>query len=96
MREWLAEQRFQVLDWPPYSPDLNPIENLWSLLKEEILKRYPELATMPKNNQAMQRLCKAATAVWLDFGLDLVNSLIDSMPRRIEAARQAKGWYTKY
>lgn len=96
LREWLAEQRFQVLDWPPYSPDLNPIENLWSLLKEEILKRYPELATMPKNNQAMQRLCKAATAVWLDFGLDLVNSLMDSMPRRIEAARQAKGWYTKY
>lgn len=96
LREWLAEQRFKILEWPAYSPDLNPIENLWSMLKEQILKRYPELATMPKNDRALKKLCEAATTVWLDFGVGLVNDLIDSMPRRIEAVRQAKGWYTKY
>lgn len=26
----LSRQRFEVMDWPPKSPDLNPIENVWS------------------------------------------------------------------
>ena len=32
----LEENRIQVLDWPPYSPDLNPIENLWVYLKRNV------------------------------------------------------------
>jgi transposase len=32
----LENMQIEVMVWPPHSPDLNPIENLWSLLKAEI------------------------------------------------------------
>ena len=35
-REWLE------VDWPPYSPDLNPIEHLWWALKKKLHKLHPE------------------------------------------------------
>jgi transposase len=37
------------MEWLPYSPDLNPIENLWALLKAEIYRLYPELVGTPEN-----------------------------------------------
>ncbi len=36
----------EVMEWPPYSPDLNPIENLWALLKKEAYKVYPDLNSL--------------------------------------------------
>ncbi|KAM4063611.1 DDE superfamily endonuclease [Hirsutella rhossiliensis] len=36
LRDFLRENGVAPVDWPPYSPDLNPIENLWKLLKERI------------------------------------------------------------
>ena len=33
VRNWLQEQDFTVMDWPPYSLNLNPIEHAWPMLK---------------------------------------------------------------
>lgn len=96
LQEWARENGVLLVAWPPYSPDLNPIENLWKLIKEEICKRYPELASMPKNNISLHRLCEAAVEVWEEFRDQLLQQLIDSMPRRLAAVRAANGWYTKY
>ena len=31
----------KTIDWPPNSPDLNPTENMWSILKRRVEKRKP-------------------------------------------------------
>jgi transposase len=49
----------ELSDHPPFSPDLNPIENLWKLLKAKIIELYPELVTMKDNDQTNKLLIRA-------------------------------------
>ena len=39
--EWFESKNIEHLTWPPNSPDLNCIENLWSWLDKEIAKKAP-------------------------------------------------------
>ena len=44
------EHKIKVIDFPPYSPDLNPIENIWGKIKKEIMKKeYQTLSVMTKD-----------------------------------------------
>ena len=44
------EHRIKVIDFPPYSPDLNQIENIWRKIKKEIMKKeYQTLSVMTKD-----------------------------------------------
>ena len=48
--EWLASatQQYSIstIEWPPYSPDMNPIEELWAHIKTELHRRYPDIASL--------------------------------------------------
>ena len=35
--EWIA-----VIKWPPQSPDMNPIENIWKIIGEKTQNRNPQ------------------------------------------------------
>lgn len=87
-RTWLLYNCSKVIDTPPQSPDLNPIENLWALLKKKVAKRGPT------NKNA---LIKAIQEEWQKIPeyYDL-NGLIQSMPRRLKAVLDATGHHTKY
>ena len=39
--DWLQQNGFSVLDWPCNSPDLNPLENLWRIVKQKVSQRKP-------------------------------------------------------
>ncbi|KAL4465570.1 hypothetical protein ABPG72_014019 [Tetrahymena utriculariae] len=38
--QFLEQKKIKRSDWPSYSPDLNPMENIWSMLKEKLAKQY--------------------------------------------------------
>lgn len=83
------EAKLNVLPWPGNSPDMNPIENLWELLKRKIAADNPTTKT---------ELTDSLIKYW-HKNEDLkihCHSLISSMPRRIRALIDAKGGHTKY
>lgn len=83
------------MPWPPYSPDLSPIENLWALMKQNIHKRYPELQFAKLNAASLALLRRAAMEAWHALDCEVLAKLVDTMPH-VEAVIAAEGWYTKY
>lgn len=96
VRDLLHQLGFYIMVWPPYSPDLNPIENLWSILKREIYRLYPELQTAPDTRETLYRLIYAAREAWENIRPQILVSLSETMPNRVQAIIQADGWYTEY
>uniref|UniRef100_A0A9J7XDV8 Tc1-like transposase DDE domain-containing protein n=1 Tax=Cyprinus carpio carpio TaxID=630221 RepID=A0A9J7XDV8_CYPCA len=85
--KWFTDQGITVLNWPANSPDLNPIENLWDIVKRKLRDTRPN---------TLDELKAAIEASWASITPQQCHRLIASMPRRIEAVISAKGFPTKY
>ncbi len=86
-KTWSNDHGVTVLDWPANSPDLNPIENLWGIVKRKMRD------TRPNNADELKATVKET---WASIPPQQCHKLITSMPRRIEAVIKAKGAPTKY
>jgi transposase len=92
VRDFLVEHGMDVIDWPPYSPDMNPIEYCWAWIKEWINNTYPELIyTTKKDNEASKFLEKAIFEAWEAMSTDYLETLIKSMSRRCEVVIAVEG-----
>jgi len=87
-RRWFTSHQITLLDWPPMSPDLNPIENLWGLLKKRVHEYGPF--------KSLSELEEAARACWEGFGQEVLLRLIRSMPERVKQVIASKGRATEY
>lgn len=86
-----AIEQLQIMrmEWPSKSPDLNPIEHVWSRLKLKIRSRNNPV-------QTLEQLVVAIREEWEAIPQNFINSLIESMPRRCLAVITARGGPTRY
>jgi hypothetical protein len=77
-------------DWPPFSPDLNPIETVWNWMKDYIQQNYGHLTL------SYDRLREVVREAWDSITINQLEELIDSMTERCQDVIDAKGGHTKW
>ena len=91
-KSWLEEHGLvgdRYMDWPPNSCNLNPIENLWAIIKADIYKENRQFFSMDDLWKAIQEAFSAVTP-------SQIRVLNQSVDRRLMAVLKGKGGYTKY
>ncbi|KAL0841209.1 hypothetical protein ABMA28_014946 [Loxostege sticticalis] len=89
VNEYLLNVGVKKLQWPARSPDLNPIEHVWDMLKRRI-------KSSPNPPQTINELRNAATTAWENISQIDVKNIIQSMPDRMQAVIRARGENTRY
>jgi len=83
-----ASRGITIIQWPPYSLDLNPIETVWNIMKNYILEHFSE----KMRYDALQAAVKEA---WENVGRPKFDALMASMSARCQAVIAANGMFTK-
>lgn len=85
---YLERKCIRVLpNWPPQSPDMSIIENLWSMLKKNVKERCPT---------NVQQLWQFAKEEWDAIPDSVITKLYESLPCRAAAVVRSRGGHTKY
>ena len=86
---FLEANNVQVLPWPSQSPELNPIENVWAIMK----CRLREIGTYPTTvDESYQNLCE----IWDNLPSEYFTSLVNSMVNRTNVIKNVSGCSSKY
>ncbi len=72
----LKKLRVKVMDWPSMSPDLNPIEHLWGILKWKVEERKVS---------NIHQLHDVVMEEWKRTPVTTCKALVNSMPKRVMA-----------
>jgi len=88
-RSFIASSNVELLPWPAQSPDINPIENLWSYIEVKIRQRDSQPSSVTQLEQWVKE-------EWDAVPVNYYRNLIKSMPHRVQAVIAANGGPTKY
>lgn len=83
-KKWLSDHHVRTMQWPPNSPDLNPIENLWGVLKQKLLRL---------GSHSKPQLIENVQKMWFEDEdiKALCATLIESMPKRVSEVLKNHG-----
>lgn len=89
MRTWFhSHPEIILLNWPAYSPDLNPIENLWA----NMIYNWPDQVYRNRNE-----IMNMAKTIWENFrGTNEVQNLYGSMQNRLREVIDFNGNWCSY
>ena len=89
IKKVLSDENIKVLSWPGNSPDLNPIENLWSIVKRRMCKR---------DCSTRQKMIEAVIQVWFHDPeiKNICKNLVNSMTKRVTEVIKARGGHIRY
>ena len=87
-KDWLAKIELSKLEWPANSPELNPIENAWSICKAHV-----QAGPRPTSHNAMFAMIQDA---WAKFEQEIFARSIGTIPARIETVIKAHGGSTRW
>jgi len=76
-----------VSSWPASSPDLNPIENIWALLRDAVASTNPT---------TKRQLAAAVRRAWSAIDQQHIDHAMESMPQRLRAVLDAKGAHINF
>ncbi len=86
---FFEKKGFQPIDWPPQSPDLNPIENLWSIMKEKLWRERAQI----KNERDTWKM---AQEIWYKkIPQEIVQKMYKRMSERCSKVVKQKGMRIK-
>ena len=85
----------RVLPWPSYSPDLNPIENVWAVLKRNVEKKVKAMVAR-KQNVSQETFIALVEEEWNNLSEEVLLNNIHSMQNRIQQCIAMEGNNTKY
>lgn len=86
-RQWFDMHGIDLIEWPAWSPDLNPIEELWSDIKHRVYSRHP---------QTMEELEAIIGEEWQATDLHFIARICGNMPHRLKAVIENEGHKIAY
>lgn len=91
----LQRRRIPIIEWPPYSPDLNLIEHVWVIMKRHIQNNYVR-RSYDKHTISRSELKQLIQEAWDLVRNEDIAALYDSWKDRCDAVIRANGGPTSY